>query len=58
MGHIGSLFIIVFLFGLFSLCVVPWVICFMFRGGVGVGLFIFFLVISICTELLCFGRGI
>ena len=28
-------------------------------GGVGVGLFLnFFLVISICTELLCFGRGI
>ena len=26
-------------------------------GGVGVGLF-FLLVISICTELLCFGRGI
>ena len=25
-------------------------------GGVGVGLF--FLVISICTELLCFGKGI
>ena len=27
------------------------------RGGVGVGLFFFF-VISICTDLLCFGRGI
>ena len=27
-------------------------------GGVGVGIFIFFLVINICTELLCFGRGI
>ena len=28
-------------------------------GGVGVGLFLnFFFVISICTELLCFGRGI
>ena len=30
-------------------------------GGVGVGLFSFFFfcfVISICTELLCFGRGI
>ena len=54
-GHIGSLFILTFLCGLFSLCVVPWVICFMFEGGVGVGLF--FLVISICTELLCFGRG-
>ena len=26
-------------------------------GGVSVGLF-FCLVISICTELLCFGRGI
>ena len=30
-GHIGSLFILVFfLCGLFGLCVVPWVICFMF----------------------------
>ena len=39
-----------------GLCVSWWgVICFMFGGGVGVGLF--FLVISICTELLCFGRG-
>ena len=28
-------------------------------GGVGVGLFFFFFfLISICTELLCFGRGI
>ena len=29
-------------------------------GGVGVGLFFVFFcfVISICTELLCFGRGI
>ena len=28
-------------------------------GGVGVGHFVVFLfVISICTELLCFGRGI
>ena len=27
-------------------------------GGVGVGLEFFFLVISICTELFCFGRGI
>ena len=27
-------------------------------GGVGVGLFFFCFVISICTELLCFGRGI
>ena len=26
-------------------------------GGVGVGLFVC-VVISICTELLCFGRGI
>ena len=26
--------------------------------GVGVGLELFFLVISICTELFCFGRGI
>ena len=26
-------------------------------GGVGVGLFLNF-VVSICTELLCFGRGI
>ena len=27
-------------------------------GGVGVGLELFFLVISICTVLFCFGRGI
>ena len=27
-------------------------------GGVGVGLFCVCVVISICTELLCFGRGI
>ena len=28
-------------------------------GGVGVGLlFIFFFLVSICTELFCFGRGI
>ena len=40
------------------LCVVPWVICFMF-GVVWVLDFNFvFLVISICTELFCFGRGI
>ena len=39
----------------FLLCVVPWVICFIF----GVYRFwTFFLVISICTELLWFGRGI
>ena len=37
----------------FLLCVVPWVICFMFRGGVGTGRFCD----NICTELLCFGRG-
>ena len=35
-GHIGSYLFIFFLCGLFSLCVVPWVICFMFWGGVGV----------------------
>ena len=46
-----------FLCGLLLLCVLPWVICFMF--GVGVRLFLFVcFVISICTELLCFGRGI
>ena len=27
-------------------------------AGVGVGFFLFCFVISICTELLCFGRGI
>ena len=27
-------------------------------GGVGVGHIFFYFVISICTELLCFGRGI
>ena len=54
-GHSGSLFILIFMWP-FSLCVVPWVICIMFEVGVGVGLF--FLVISICTVLLCFGRGI
>ena len=36
-----------------------WFICFMFGGGVGFGLFFCFVfVISICTELLCFRRGI
>ena len=44
-----------FLCGLLLLCVLPWVICFMF--GV-VWVFFFCFVISICTELLCFGRGI
>ena len=29
-GHIGSLFIYFFLCGLLLLCVLPWVICFMF----------------------------
>ena len=49
---------IFFLCGLLLSCVSPWAICFMF--GVGVGLFLpfFCVVISICTELLCFGRGI
>ena len=42
-----------FLCGLL-LCVLPLVICFMF----GVVWVLGFFVISICTELLCFGRGI
>ena len=47
-----------FFYVAFLLCVVPWVICFMF-GVVSVLDFnFFFLVISICTELFCFGRGI
>ena len=29
-GHIGSLFILIFSMWPFLLCVVPWVICFMF----------------------------
>ena len=51
-GHIGSFFIFYVAFfcyvwyhGLFVLCL-GWCECFCF------------LVISICTELLCFGRGI
>ena len=39
----------------FLLCVVPWIIGFMF--GVVWVLDFFFLMISICTDLLCFGRG-
>ena len=46
-----------FFYVAFLLCVVPWVIYFMF-GVVWVLDFNFFLVISICTELFCFGRGI
>ena len=45
----------VFLCGLLLLCVLPWVICFMFRV---VWVFFVCVVISIWTELLCFGRGI
>ena len=57
-GHIGSLFTYFFcLCGLLLLCVLPWVICFIF-GVVWVLGFFFCFVISICTELLCFGRGI
>ena len=48
--HLSNLF----LCGLFLLCVLPLVICFMF----GVVWVLGFFVISICTELLCFGRGI
>ena len=40
-----------------SLCVLPWVICFMF-GVVWVLGFFVCVVINICTALLCFGRGI
>ena len=38
---LGVYLSIFFLCGLLLLCVLPWVICFMF-GGVGVGLFSFF----------------
>ena len=41
-----------------SVCVLPWVICFMFGVVWVLGFFLFCFVISICTELLCFGRGI
>ena len=45
--------------GLFLLCVLPWVISFMFGVVWVLGFFfVFCFVISICTELLCFGRGI
>ena len=48
-----------FLCGLLLLCVLPWVICFMFGVVWVLGFFFFFFfVINICTELLCFGRGI
>ena len=50
-----------FLCGLLLLCVLPWVICFMFGVVWVLGFFLFFFfcfVISICTELLCFGRAI
>ena len=50
--HLSNYF---FLCGLLLLCVLPWVICFMFGVVWVLG---FFFVISICTELLCFGRGI
>ena len=49
---------IFFLCGLLLLCVLPWGYLFHVWGGVGVGLFCVCVVISICTELLCFGRGI
>ena len=47
-----------FLCGLLLLCVLPWVIYFMFGvvWVLGFFFFLFFVVISICTEL--FGRGI
>ena len=53
-GHIGSLLMLTFFVWPFLLCVVPWVI-FSCLGEVWV---LDFFVISICTELLCFGRGI
>ena len=46
---------IFFLCGLLLLCVLPWVICFMFGVVWVLGFFCF--VISICIELLCFGGG-
>ena len=52
---------IFFLCGLFLLCVLPWVISFMFGVVWVLGFFFAFFfsfVISIFTELLCFGRGI
>ena len=54
-GHIGSFFYFFFMWP-FLLCVVPWVIYFMF-GVVWVLDFFFFLVISICTELFLFWEG-
>ena len=41
----------------FLLCVVPWVIC-LCLGWCGCWTLFFFLVINICTELLCLGKGI
>ena len=52
-GHIGSYFKF-FLCGLFVIC---GTMGYLFHVWGGVGEF-FFLVISICTELFCFGRGI
>ena len=52
------IYLFFFYVGLLLLCVLPWVICFMFGVVWVLGFFSFFFVISICTELLCFGRGI
>ena len=54
---LGVYLSIFFLCGLLLLCVLPWVISFMFGVVWVLGFFVCF-VISICTELLCFGRGI
>ena len=52
-------FILIF-FSMWPLLVMCGTMGYLFHvwGGVGVGLFLIFFVISICTELLCFGRGI
>ena len=56
-GHIGSLFILIFsMWPFFVMCGTMGYL-FHVWAGVSVGFFSFF-VISICTELLCFGSGI
>ena len=52
------IYLFLLLSGLLLLCVLPWVICFMFGEVWVLGFLKFCFVISICTELLCFGRGI
>ena len=57
---LGVYLSIFFLCGLLLLCAMCIAMGYLFHvwGGVGVGLFLFCFVISIYTELLCFGRGI